>query len=85
MNPLLRFCLAFKRLKSLLHLDALTAKDPELAQAFLFGKLLLFALTERLSRSGGGFFPLGLRSPRRERARCRSGVSPNWPSARSSG
>ncbi|WP_109614978.1 IS4 family transposase [Pseudaminobacter salicylatoxidans] len=32
--------LAFKRLKSLLHLDALRAKDPELARAWIFTNLL---------------------------------------------
>ncbi|EHD3450094.1 transposase, partial [Escherichia coli O152] len=32
--------LAFKRLKSLLHLDALRAKEPELAKAWIFANLL---------------------------------------------
>jgi hypothetical protein len=32
--------LAFKRLKSLLHLDALRAKDPELARVWIFTNLL---------------------------------------------
>ena len=32
--------IAFKRLKSLLHLDALRAKDPELARAWIFTNLI---------------------------------------------
>ena len=56
--------LAFKRLKSLLSLDALTAKDTELTRAFLFGKLLLFALTERLCRlPEAAFSPWGYGPP----------------------
>jgi hypothetical protein len=54
--------LAFKRMKSLLALDELLAKDPLLCRAFLFGKLLLFALTERLG--GGAFSPWGYGTPR---------------------
>jgi hypothetical protein len=38
--------LAFKRLKSLLHLDHLRAKDPALAQAYLLSKLLAVILME---------------------------------------
>jgi hypothetical protein len=55
--------LAFKRLKSLLALDELTAKDPALCRAFLFGKLLLAILTERLCRPGGSFSPWGYGLP----------------------
>jgi hypothetical protein len=40
--------LAFKRLKSLIHLDLLRCKDPELAQVYLMGKLLAVILMERI-------------------------------------
>ena len=38
--------LAFKRLKSLLHMDALRAKDPDLARAWLHAQLLFALLVE---------------------------------------
>lgn len=41
--------LAFKRLKSVLHLDELPAKDPDLAQTFLYAKLLAALLLEDFS------------------------------------
>jgi len=41
--------LLFKRLKSLLHLDHLRAQDPQLAQAYLLGKLLAALLLDRLT------------------------------------
>lgn len=41
--------LYFKRLKSLLHLDHLRAQDPQLAQAYLLGKLLAALLLDRLT------------------------------------
>jgi len=41
--------LLFKRLKSLLHLDHLRAQDPQLAQAYLLGKLLAALLLDRLA------------------------------------
>jgi hypothetical protein len=40
--------LAFKRLKSLIHLDLLRAKDPDLAQVYLLSKLLAVILMERI-------------------------------------
>ena len=40
--------LAFKRYKSLLHLDQLRAKDPEMAQVYLLGKPIGVLLLERL-------------------------------------
>jgi hypothetical protein len=39
---------AFKRLKSLLHLDHLRARDPELAQVYLLAKLVGVLLLERI-------------------------------------
>lgn len=41
--------LQFKAFKSLLHFDDLPSKDPELAQTYLYGKLLIVLLLEQLS------------------------------------
>ena len=41
--------LIFKRLKSLLHLDALPAKDPELARAWIYAKLIAALLLEDMT------------------------------------
>jgi hypothetical protein len=49
----------FKRLKTLLHLDKLPAKDPELAQTFLLGKLLAALLIEDLTAGWVDFSPWG--------------------------
>ena len=43
--------LYFKRLKSLLHLDHLRARDPQLARAYLLAKLLAALLLDRLTRA----------------------------------
>lgn len=48
--------LAFKRLKSLLHIDRLPAKDPDLARAWLHANLL-FALTIDYAHDEAGAFP----------------------------
>ena len=40
--------LVFKRLKSLLHLEQLRSKDPDLVQVYLLGKLLGVLLMERI-------------------------------------
>jgi hypothetical protein len=42
--------LVFKRLKSLLNLDGLRTRDPELVQVYLFAKLLAALLLEQLQR-----------------------------------
>jgi hypothetical protein len=42
--------LVFKRLKSLLDLDALPAKDPELARSWIFAKLIVALLLEDVTR-----------------------------------
>jgi len=39
--------LAFKRMKSLADLDALTAKKPELARAWLYARLIVFLIAEQ--------------------------------------
>ena len=53
--------LVFKRLKSLLGLGDLQAKDPDLAQAFLFAKLLGALLLEELTHDYLSFSPWGFR------------------------
>jgi len=53
--------IAFKRLKSLLHLDQLRAKDPALARTYLYAKLLGALLVEELTGSALSFFPWGYR------------------------
>lgn len=42
--------LVFKRLKSLLDLDALPAKDPDLARSWIFAKLIVALLLEDIAR-----------------------------------
>ncbi|WP_347349887.1 transposase, partial [Mesorhizobium captivum] len=39
--------LAFKRMKSLTGLDALAAKKPELARAWIYARLIIFLIAER--------------------------------------
>lgn len=51
--------LAFKRLKSLLYLDNLRARDPDLAQAYLLAKFLGALLAEELIERAGSFSPWG--------------------------
>ena len=51
--------LAFKRLKSLLFLDNLRARDPALAQTYLLAKLLGALLAEELIDRAGSFSPWG--------------------------
>jgi hypothetical protein len=53
--------IAFKRLKSLLHLDHLRAKEPALARTYLYAKLLGALLVEELTESSLAFFPWGYR------------------------
>ena len=53
--------ITFKRLKSLLHLDQLRAKEPALARAYILAKLLGALLVEELAASGVSFFPWGYR------------------------
>ncbi len=51
--------LAFKRLKSLLHLDHLRARDADLAQAYLLAKILAALLAEELTVQAALFSPWG--------------------------
>ena len=51
--------LAFKRLKSLMHIDALRAFDPDLAQTYLLAKLLAAVLVDAIRTGGPDFSPYG--------------------------
>ena len=51
--------IAFKRLKSLLHIDALRAKDPALARSYLYGKLSGALLLDELTARAQAFSPWG--------------------------
>jgi hypothetical protein len=51
--------IAFKRLKGLLHLDHLRAKDPDLARAYLYSKLLAALIVDELTEGALAFFPWG--------------------------
>lgn len=53
--------LAFKRMKSLLDLDILPAKDPSLARSILYIKILATLLVEELTESFLDFSPWGYR------------------------
>lgn len=53
--------LVFKRLKSLLQLDDLSAKDPQLTRTYLYAKLLGAILLEDLSEGYVSFSPWGYR------------------------
>jgi hypothetical protein len=56
--------LVFKRLKSVLTLDALRAKDPRLARSYLMAKILGALVVEEMSGAALAFFPWGFRLPR---------------------
>ena len=51
--------LAFKRLKSVLNLDEMPAKDPDLCRSFLYSKLLAALLLDDLSERFLSFSPWG--------------------------
>jgi hypothetical protein len=53
--------LAFKRLKSLLHLGELPAKDTDLAKSYIYAKLLAALLVEDLTERYLSFSPWGFR------------------------
>lgn len=55
--------LAFKRLKGIVELDEMAAKDPDLCKTFLLGKLLLFLLTDRFRSGAAAFSPWGYGCP----------------------
>jgi hypothetical protein len=55
--------LAFKRLKSVLNLDEMPAKDPDLCRSFLYSKLLAALLLDDLSERFLSFSPWGYPLP----------------------
>lgn len=55
--------LSFKRLKSLLHLDDLPAKEPDLAQTFICAKIIAAILLDRLAERSRDFSPWGRTLP----------------------
>jgi len=56
--------MAFKRMKSILVLDEMAAKDARLCRTFLLAKLLAALLVEELARRAGAVFPpCGQRNP----------------------
>lgn len=60
--------LAFKRLKSLLHLGHLPSQDAESAQAWIYGKLFAGLLTEKLLAAANSLLPIqsvGKKNPKR--------------------
>ncbi len=54
-----QIALAFKRLKSLIHIDELRAFDPDLAQTYLLAKLLGAVLVDAIRTHGPVFSPYG--------------------------
>jgi hypothetical protein len=55
--------LAFKRLKSILHIDRLPAKDPDLARAWIYAHLLLALLLDAAMAEPGAIPPSAHRRP----------------------
>lgn len=53
--------LVFKRLKGLLDLDGLPAKDPDLARSFIYSKVLAALLVDDFSQAFVSFSPWGFR------------------------
>ncbi len=62
---------AFKRLKSLLHIDELRAFDPDLAQTYLLAKLLGAVLVDAVRTQGPDFPPTDFPSGRTSTAAWR--------------
>ncbi len=56
--------MAFKRLKCILRFDALRARDPALAQAYLYGKLIGTLLLDELTARAQALSPWGHEVPR---------------------
>ena len=52
--------LAFKRLKSLMNLDALRARNAQLARTYLLGKLICAVLMDAIAEECRGFSPWGI-------------------------
>ena len=56
--------LVFKRLKSLLKLDNLRAKSPQLSRTYILSKILGALMVEEMTGAALSFFPWGYRLPR---------------------
>lgn len=52
--------LMFKRWKSLLAIDAIRARDPDLARAYLYAKLIAAVLADTVARASRAFSPWGV-------------------------
>jgi hypothetical protein len=65
--------LAFKRFKSLAGLDTLPAKNPELARAWIYARLIVAIIAEQIAGQVPGLFPLWTRQ-HQPQAHC-AGVS----------
>jgi hypothetical protein len=61
--------LLFKRLKSLANLGHVPKKDPASSRAWLYGKLLVALLADKLTRQARAFSPWGFDLPRARAAR----------------
>jgi hypothetical protein len=68
--------MAFKRLKSVLHIDALRAKDPELARTYLYGKLLGALLLDEFTARAQAFSPWGFPLLEPGELQCLAGAPP---------
>ncbi len=51
--------ITFKRLKGILHLDHLRAKDPDLARSYLYAKILGALIVDEMCNEALSFFPWG--------------------------
>jgi hypothetical protein len=71
--------LAFKRLKSILDLGALRAKDPGLAKTYLYGKLIAAVLAETMAKGGELFPPWGLPLGSQTESLAGPGLDPERP------
>jgi IS4 transposase len=70
--------LAFKRMKSLAGLAGLPAKDPQLAQAWIYARLIVALLAEQIAGKAPDSPPLW---PEQSQTQAhRAGVSSKWPS-----
>ena len=69
--------LIFKRLKSILHMGHLPKSDPASSRAWLYGKLFLALLAEKIARISRAFSPWGYILPQKQVERVRIYMAPN--------
>ncbi len=65
--------LNFKRWKSIFDLDRRRADDPDLARAYIYGKLIAAALSDTITRGARAFSPWGVPTVARRLAPCSLG------------